>query len=167
VPRQSNGREYYSARRSAHVPLSAFCDSKMGRGTGRGAPISYFAFNPSLKPTPEFPCPHSSFFSHWSFVTRHWSHRPYPSHPQLKPALLLRCSNPPPQRSASRQPRPQARCGRRFRTFVIRHSFVICPSSFVIPSMPRQRMAGDRILPDARRISPSPRFAIAKWGEMT
>jgi len=26
-------------------------------------------------------------------------------------------------------------------------------------------MAGDMIQPDARRMSPSPRFAIAKWGE--
>ena len=38
----------------------------MGRGPGRGASFSYFAFDPNLKPTPEF-----RFIRHLSFVIRH------------------------------------------------------------------------------------------------
>ena len=40
----TNGWRYDFASRSALSSLSAFCDSKMGRGPGRGAAWTYFAF---------------------------------------------------------------------------------------------------------------------------
>jgi len=62
VATPTNGRSSYNfSKRLAPFSLSAFCDSKMGRGTGRAAALSYFAFNHSvplsrIKPRTLFRC---------------------------------------------------------------------------------------------------------------